>query len=97
MKIFTEKIWKFYTTGNTSCSDVSSNLIISTQAYSEAECKVFASKHRDAQFLFWSNVIKKENKWHKSRCDLFRECNLKRSNDAPGNLYKLQACRFYNI
>ena len=78
--------------GTTTCFDDISHLIISTQGISEYECRKHAStyNHTMARFYFWSSVFNTDENLQKSRCDLFKQCNLTRTNDFAGNTYKLE-------
>ena len=78
--------------GTRTCLDDISHLIISTQGYSEYECRKHASmyNHTMVRFYFWSSVYKTNENLKKSRCDLFKQCNLTRTNDFPGDTYKLE-------
>ena len=85
-----EKNWILDLYGNTTCLDAPFNMIVSTQGVDEITCKDSASNHPEANFIFWSNVYKKNGQLQKSRCELFKECNLMKNSDSPGTTYRLK-------
>ena len=90
INICLDKNWILHLYGKTTCSDTPFNMIISTQGVGEITCKDMASNHPDAKFVFWTSVYKKNGHLNKSRCNLFRECNLIKNNDSPGSTYRLK-------
>ena len=93
--VYIDKNWILHLYGNTTCSNMPFNMIISTQGVNEITCEDKASNHPDAKFMFWSSVSKKNGQFQKSRCELFRECNLKKNNDSPGSTYRLKEGEYY--
>ena len=88
--MFLERNWIFDLYGNTTCSDIPFNMIVSTQGVDEITCKNSAYNYPDAKFMFWTNVSKKKGQLEKSRCELFKECNLRKNSDTPGTIYRLK-------
>ena len=93
--IFSEKHWVLYRYGKTTCMDIPFNMIISTQGVNEITCEDNASNYPEAKFMFWSSVSKKNGQFQKSRCELFRECNLMKNNDSPGSTNRLKESEYY--